>query len=81
MGGMDSKWAILGHLGGRRYVEHSGLAYLIYCSLVLKRIVDKATVNQGDQGVGFDMGRKFEVSVRFFDAPLFLEFGGGFSVV
>ena len=55
--------------------------YLIFSVLALKGAVDQATVDGRNQRVGFNMGRKVKISVRFPDTPLFLEFGGRFSVV
>ncbi len=49
--------------------------------MALKCRVQEATIDDVDQGTGFDVGSKRTFSVRFSDAPLFLELGGGFSVV
>lgn len=47
----------------------------------LEALVDQAFVEDGDKGVVLDMGRKLKLPVRRLDAPLFLELGGGFSII
>lgn len=56
-------------------------AYLVTCVLSFEGIVDKAAVDNRDESTALDMARKVKVSLRLFDVPFFLKFGGSFSVI
>mgnify|MGYP000851676421 CR=1 FL=1 len=42
---------------------------------------EEATLNNGNEGVAMNVGRKFEVEVWSLDVPLLLELGGSFPVI
>lgn len=62
-------------------VRKAATTYLAERKLSLECIVEQPSVNNRDQCMTFDVGRKVEVSMWFLDVPLFLEFGRGFTVI
>lgn len=58
-----------------------GSAYAFTCLFALKGIVEEAAIDDRNQGVSFDVGRKLKVAVRFTNMPFFLELGGSFTII
>lgn len=55
--------------------------YAFACLLTLDGVVEQAAVDDRDESVALDVGRKLQVAVRFADVPFFLELGGGFTII
>jgi hypothetical protein len=49
--------------------------------LALKRIVNEAAVDDGNQCMALHVGCELELAMGLLDMPLFLKFGGSFAVV
>lgn len=49
--------------------------------LALKVLVDEALVEEGDEGVRVDVGRKVELAMWCVDSPFLLEFGSCLWVI